>query len=78
MLMNFVHEELKCGRCRSVSQALQIVKKDRKTVDRFKHIYYLNATEPEVLKQVHNSFDLKKNRWLLLTYLPILHFFANR
>lgn len=50
--MNFVHEELKVGRCRSVNQALQIVKKDRKTVDRFKHIYYLNATDPDLLKQV--------------------------
>ena len=47
----FIHEHVKTGM--SVNAAINLTDKDRKTVDRFQHIYYLHHLNSDRLKQVH-------------------------
>ena len=49
-LITFIHEQVKTGM--SVNAALNLTDKDRKTVDRFQHIYYLHHLNSDRLKQV--------------------------
>ena len=52
-LMRTLHEGIKGGKWRSVHEALKSIKKDRKTVDRFKHIYYMNEVDGEKFEKVN-------------------------
>ena len=49
-LMSFVHEKVLSGL--TINAALKLTKKDRKTVDRFRNIYYLHVLDCNRLKQV--------------------------
>ena len=49
-LLKFIHEEVKQGK--SVNAALKDAKKDRKSVDRFRNIYYLHSLDNDQLKEV--------------------------
>ena len=49
-LITFIHDHVKTGM--SVNAALNLTDKDRKTVDRFQHIYYLHHMDSDRLKQV--------------------------
>ena len=49
-LITFIHDQVKTGM--SVNAALNLTDKDRKTVDRFQHIYYLHHLNSDRLKQV--------------------------
>ena len=55
-LLDEVHILVKSGQCQSVRHALIQLKKDRKTIDRFKFIYYLHKTDPEKLTEVRNAY----------------------
>ena len=48
--MSFVHEKVLSGL--TINAALKLTKKDRKTVDRFRNIYYLHVLDSDRLKQV--------------------------
>ena len=48
--MSFVHEKVLSGM--TINAALKLTKKDRKTVDRFRNIYYLHVLDSDRLKQV--------------------------
>lgn len=48
----WIHEAVKSGRERSVSQALKTTRKDRKSVRRFKNLYYLNVQNQDLYKEV--------------------------
>ena len=48
--MSFVHEKVQSGL--TINAALKLTKKDRKTVDRFRNIYYLHVLDSDRLKQV--------------------------
>ena len=48
--MSFVHEKVLSGL--TINAALKLAKKDRKTVDRFRNIYYLHILDSDSLKQV--------------------------
>ena len=49
-LCTFIHKQVLDGR--SVNSALKMTDKDRKTLDRFKHIYYLQIQNNDRLKEV--------------------------
>ena len=49
-LLSFVHEQVQNGK--SINAALKVAKKDRKTIDRFRNIYYLHVLNNDRLKQV--------------------------
>ena len=49
-LFSFVHEKVQSGK--SINAALKVAKKDRKTIDRFRNIYYLYVLNNDRLKQV--------------------------
>ena len=49
-LLTFVHEQVLEGK--STNAALKMAKKDRKTMDRFKNIYYLHVLNSDKLEQV--------------------------
>lgn len=51
-LMTAVHEMVRKGEARSVAAALQQLKKTRKTVDRFKNLYYLHKQDPRLMDDV--------------------------
>ena len=48
--MTFVHKKVLSGM--SVNAALKTTKKDRKTVDRFRNIYYLHVLDSDRFEQV--------------------------
>ena len=49
-LLSFVHKQVRSGK--SINAALKAAKKDRKTIDRFRNIYYLHILNNDRLKQV--------------------------
>lgn len=51
-LMSTVHEMVQKGNARSVAAALHSVKKTRKTVDRFKNLYYLHKQDARLMDDV--------------------------
>ena len=53
--MNKVHEMVKNDGCQSVRHALIKLEKDRKTVDRFKYIYYMKHVNAHKLLQVRTK-----------------------
>ena len=55
-LCTFVHKQVSSGR--SVNAALKMTDKDRKTLDRFKHIYYLHIQNNDRLKQVRDAMKI--------------------
>ena len=54
-LFTFVHELVLSGR--SVSSALKLAHKDEKTLDRFKHIYYLHIQDNDRLVVYEEHWD---------------------
>ena len=51
-LLEAVVGRVKNGTSRSVHEALKHLNKNRKTVERFKHIYYLNCVNKDLLSEV--------------------------
>ena len=49
-LFSFVHDQVQSGK--TVNAALKVAKKDRKTIDRFKNIYYLHVQNSVTLRTV--------------------------
>lgn len=47
-----VHQALCSGRARSVNQAVKLVNKTRRTLDRFRHIYYMAHVDKQLLEKV--------------------------
>lgn len=47
-----IDKKLKTGMARSVNDALRQLNKHRKTVDRFKHIYYLTKSNRNLFNDV--------------------------
>ncbi len=45
-----IHVMMVSGKVRSVNESLKVLKKDRKTVDRFKHIYYMYHANKKVIR----------------------------
>ena len=57
-LLTFVHRQMKAGK--SVNAALRMAKKDRKTIDRFQHIYYLHYLDEEKLDEVRSDVHIAR------------------
>jgi len=53
--MEYVHSELSSGRAKSINDALKEIGKVRKTVDRFRYIYYLNIVDRNSFAEVRQS-----------------------
>lgn len=51
-----IHVMMVSGKVRSVNESLKVLKKDRKTVDRFKHIYYMYHANKRKLDDVSVVF----------------------
>ena len=49
-MLTFVHKKVLSGM--SINAALKTTNKDRKTVDRFRNIYYLHVLDSDRLEQV--------------------------
>ncbi|XP_067950164.1 uncharacterized protein [Watersipora subatra] len=56
-LLSFVHKHVASGK--SINSALKMARKDRKTIDRFQHIYYLHHLNSGKLKQVEEEWRSK-------------------
>ena len=64
-LLSFVHEQVQSGK--SINAALKVAKKDRKTIDRFRNIYYLCILNNDKLKQVsylYSSYRYMRELWV--------------
>ena len=55
-LLKFIHEQALTGL--SINAALKIANKDRKTVDRFRNIYYLHILDNAKLEKVTHIYIL--------------------
>jgi len=51
-LMEYVHNQLTSKRAKSIHDALKPTGKCRKTIDRFRYIYYLSVLDKDKLDEV--------------------------
>ncbi|XP_067930686.1 uncharacterized protein [Watersipora subatra] len=62
-LFTTVHEQVKSGR--TINAALKEIGKDRKTIERFKNIYYLNLTSSNRLSELEREWSSKDKKGTL-------------
>lgn len=66
-MLDYIHQLVKDGKSTSINAALKRLNKDRKTVDRFRHIYYMSVTDTEALDEVWQSL-------YFLSSMSLFHF----